>query len=317
MVQVHPFRFGAAADAAPTRAAWVAQVRRAEELGYATFLVADHYTLDFPPIAALMTAADATTAIRVGSLVFDNDFRHPAQLAREVATLDLLSDGRFELGIGAGWRQADYDQVGLPFDGAGVRIDRLIEALAIIKQFFAQESVTFTGTHYRVSELQASPKPLQRPHPPIFIGGGGRRMLTVAGQEADIVGLHLKANADGTVDASERTTAALERKLAWVRQAAGERFASLELSLLASAVVVTDDRHQAAEARARELAAHGGMADTSADMLLADPYLFIGTVEHIVEQITHLRQQFGISYVVMRPDDVEAFAPVVARLAGK
>lgn len=317
MVQVHPFRFGAAADAAPTRAAWVAQVRRAEELGYATFLVADHYTLDFPPIAALMAAADATTAIRVGSLVFDNDFRHPAQLAREVATLDLLSDGRFELGIGAGWRQADYDQVGLPFDGAGVRIDRLIEALAIIKQFFAQESVTFTGTHYRVSELQASPKPLQRPHPPIFIGGGGRRMLTVAGQEADIVGLHLKANADGTVDASERTTAALERKLAWVRQAAGERFASLELSLLASAVVVTDDRHQAAEARARELAAHGGMADTSADMLLADPYLFIGTVEHIVEQITHLRQQFGISYVVMRPDDVEAFAPVVARLAGK
>lgn len=317
MVQVHPFRFGAAADAAPTRAAWVAQVRRAEELGYATFLVADHYTLDFPPIAALMAAADATTAIRVGSLVFDNDFRHPAQLAREVATLDLLSDGRFELGIGAGWRQADYDQVGLPFDGAGVRIDRLIEALAIIKQFFAQESVTFTGTHYRVSELQASPKPLQRPHPPIFIGGGGRRMLTVAGQEADIVGLHLKANADGTVDASERTTAALERKLAWVRQAAGERFASLELSLLASAVVVTDDRHQAAEARARELAAHGGMADTSADMLLADPYLFIGTVEHIVEQITHLRQQFGISYVVMRPDDVEAFAPVVARLVGK
>lgn len=316
MVQARPFRFGAAADSASSRAEWTAQVRRIEELGYATFLVADHYTPDFPPIAALMSAADATTTIRVGSLVFDNDFRHPAQLAREVATLDLLSEGRFELGIGAGWRQADYDQVGLPFDSAGVRIERLIEAIAIIKQYFTQDTVTFAGTHYRVNGLQASPKPLQRPHPPIFIGGGGQRMLTLAGREADIVGLHLKANADGTVDASERTVAALERKLAWVRQAAGEHFASLELSLLASAVVVTEDRRQAAEERARAVAAHGGAADITANVLLADPYLFIGSVEQIVEQVTHLRERFGISYLVVRPDDIEPFAPVVARLAG-
>lgn len=317
MMQARPFRFGAAADAATTRAAWIAQVHRAEDLGYATFLAADHYVLDFPPIAALMAAADATTTLRVGSLVFDNDFRHPAQLAKEVATLDLLSDGRFELGIGAGWHQADYDQVGLPFDSAGVRIDRLTEAVAIIKRFFTQESVTFAGSYYRVNELQASPKPLQRPHPPIFIGGGGQRMLTLAGQEADIVGFHFKVNVDGTVDASERTGAALARKVAWVRQAAGERFASLELNLLASAVVLTEDRRQAAEERVRELAARGGATNITADVLLADPYLFIGTVEQIVEHVTHLREQFGISYLVVRPDDVEAFAPVVARLAGK
>src|SRR5262245_49660190 len=212
-----------------------------------------------------MAAADAAKTIRIGSFVFANDFRHPTQLAKEAAALDLLSDGRFELGIGAGWHQDEYNQIGLPFASASVRIERLAEALTILKQFFTQDSVTFTGAHYHVAGLTAFPKSVQRPHPPIFMGGGGKRLLTLAGQEADIVGLHLKVNADGTVDASERTEAALARKVEWIRQAAGERFGSLEMNLLLSAVVCTEDRRQAAEERAREFAASRGVASRTAD----------------------------------------------------
>src|SRR5215467_14508965 len=173
MAKARPFRFGTAAWGATSREAWIEEVRKAEDLGYATFLLADHYVNEFPPIAALMAAADAAKTMRVGSFVFDNDFRHPALLAKEVATLDLLSGGRFEFGIGAGWNLPEYEQVGLPFDSAGVRISRLEEALSIIKQFFTQESVTFSGTHYRVTDLYATPKPVQRPYPPLFMGGGG------------------------------------------------------------------------------------------------------------------------------------------------
>src|SRR5579859_2635704 len=156
-----PFRFGVVAESAPSRDQWISLVRKTEHLGYATFLLADHYVNEFPPIAALMSAADATNTLRVSTFVFDNDFRHPALLAKEAATLDLLSGGRFELGIGAGWHQPEYEQVGLPFEPAGARIARLTEALSIIKQFFTRESVTFAGAHYRVTELQAFPKPMQ------------------------------------------------------------------------------------------------------------------------------------------------------------
>ena len=312
MANTRPFRFGLAAGSAPSGEAWAAQARRAEESGYATFLVPDHFVNEFPPIAALMAAADATSKLRVGSFVFDNDFRHPALLAKEVATLDLLSGGRFELGIGAGWHQPEYQQVGLPFEPAGVRVGRLIEALSIIKQFFTQESVTFAGEYYRVTDLGAFPKPVQRPYPPLFIGGGGKRVLTLAGQEADIVGLHLKVNADGTVDLSERTEAGLAQKAAWVRQAAGERFASIELSLLLRGVVITDNRQQVAEQRAREQNQPG----VTAEYILTNPYLLIGSVDQIVEQLQQRRERYGISYLVVGEEDMEALAPVVARLAG-
>src|SRR5215813_15374275 len=180
MTAARPFRFGVGGIQALSQAARRALVRRAEELGYAVFLVSDHYDNEIAPLAALMAAADASEAIRIGSFVFNNDLRHPVQLAKEVATLDLLCGGRFELGIGAGWNKAEYDQVGLPFDRATVRIARLAEAIALIKQFFTQESVTFAGDHYRVSGLETSPKPPQRPHLPILIGGGGERMLSLA-----------------------------------------------------------------------------------------------------------------------------------------
>jgi probable F420-dependent oxidoreductase len=311
MTKARPFRFGVAAESAPSKEAWFELVSRAEDMGYTTFLLADHYVNEFPPLAALMAAADATRTIRIGSFVFDNDFRHPALLAKEVATLDLLSGGRFELGIGAGWHRPEYEQVGLPFESAGVRISRLEEALTVIKQFFMQDAVTFAGKHYHVSNLKAFPKPLQQPYPPIFMGGGGKRLLTIAGREAGIIGLHVKVNDDSTVDAWERTEEAIAQKVEWVRQAAGERFAAIELNLLIGGVVVTGDQQQAAERRARE----SGRPGVTAEQLLASPYLLIGSIEQIVERIEQLRERYGISYFVVGSDDMESFAPIIARLA--
>jgi probable F420-dependent oxidoreductase len=312
MSNKRPFRFGVITESAPSREQWRTLVQKAEDLGYDTFLLADHFVNEFPPLAALMAAADATKTLRVGSFVFDNDFRHPALLAKEVATLDLLSGGRFELGIGAGWHQPEYEQTGLPFDRAGVRIQRMEEGLQIIKQFFTQESVTFAGNHYTVTNLKAFPKPFQRPSPPILMGGGGKRLLTLAGQEADIVGLHLKVNADGTVDASERTETALARKVEWVRQAAGERFEKVELNLLIRKVIITQNRQQAAEQYIRD----SRRTEVIAEQLLASPYMLFGSHEQLIEHIQRLREQFGISYFVLDAEDMEVMAPVVARLAG-
>jgi probable F420-dependent oxidoreductase len=315
MAEIRAFRFGAGVSGASSRADWIALARRIEELGYAVLLAPDHFDQEFLPSVALMAAADAAPNLRIGSYVYDNDFRHPALLAKEAAMLDLLSDGRLEFGIGAGWSPSDYEQTGLPFERAGVRIDRLAEAISLVRQFFMQQAVTFAGKYYRVTGLEGTPKPVQRPHPPIFIGGGGKQVLTLAGQEADIVGLHFKVNADNTVDAEERLEGALARKIEWVREAAGARFAAIELNLLLSGVMVTDDRRQAAEERARELQAGGNTM--TADVLLESPYWLIGSVDEMVERLIRLRATHGISYVVAREDAIEAFAPVVARLAGK
>lgn len=313
MSKARPFRFGLVTESASSREQWFTLARKAEELGYATFLLADHYVNEFPPIAALMAAADATRTIHVGTFVFDNDFRHPALLAKEIATLDLLSGGRFELGIGAGWHRPEYDMVGLPFEKAGVRIERLEEALRIIKAFFTEESVTFAGKHYTMTGLQAFPKPLQRPYPPIFMGGGGKKLLSLAAREADIIGLHLKVNDDGTVDASERTEAAIARKVEWVRQAAGERFANLELNLLIGRVVFAENQQQAVE----EFMRTSDRPGVTPEQLLASPYLLFGSVEQIVERLQRYREQFGISYFVVDSEYLESFAPVVAHLAGQ
>jgi probable F420-dependent oxidoreductase len=316
MSNVRPFRFGIVTESAKSRQEWLKLLQRVEELGYATFLLADHYVNEFPPIAALMAAADATKTLRVGSIVFNNDLRHPALLAKEIATLDLLSDGRFELGIGAGWNKPEYDQIGLQFDSAGVRIKRMEEAIEILKQFFTKESVSFDGEQYNVTDLPAFPKPAQRPHPPIFMGGGGKKMLSISGREANIVGIHFKTNIDFSVDISEYGEASFAQKVEWVREAAGPRFADIELNILSGNVVVTDDRQQAAEQIIRRLEERGRSGLTT-EQLLASPYQFIGTVEQICEHIQQLREKFGVSYIVIDSDYMEAFAPVVARLAGK
>ncbi|HEY7122616.1 MAG TPA: TIGR03621 family F420-dependent LLM class oxidoreductase [Ktedonobacterales bacterium] len=313
-----PFRFGikVATDPGdlPSREAWITLARKAENLGYATFSVADHVVNAHLPIVALMCVADATTTLRIGSCVFDNNYRHPVLLAKEVAALDQFSGGRFELGLGAGSLRVDYDQSGLTFDPPGIRVQRLAESVSLLKQFFTQDSVTFASEHYKVTDLAGFPKPMQRPYPPLFIGGGGKKLLTLAAREADIIGVEARLKDDqGRADPSERTEAALGQKIALLREVAGERFAAIELNYGFGTVLVTEDRQQVAEQRARERAATG----VTAEQILANPYLLIGTVEYMVETLQRRREQYGISYLQVFFQDIDAFAPVVARLAGK
>lgn len=258
-----------------------------------------------------MAAADATTRLRVGSLVFDNDYRHPVVLAKEAATLDLLSDGRLDFGLGAGWLTSDYEQTGIPFDPPGTRIERMAEALEIIKSFFAGGAVSFTGKYYRVQDVEATPSPLQKPHPPIVIGGGGRRMLRLAAREADIVSINFNLN-EGKVNRNLVRTGfadATEEKLAWIREAAAERLPEIELSVTVFVANVTSDRGSVAAAMAAGLQAE-------ASDVLATPHFLIGTPEQIVEDLQARRERYGVSYIVVPGEAAESLAPVVARLTG-
>ena len=319
MPHPRPFRFGIINERAHAPGVWTAQARRAENEGYATFLIRDHFIADpfgdqFAPIAALATAAAVTTRLRVGTLVIDNDYRHPVILAKEAATLDVLSDGRFELGLGAGWLRAEYEKAGMSFDTAGVRIGRLEEAIHVIKGLFGQAPLTFAGRHYAIDALSGFPKPVQRPHPPILVGGGSPRILRLAGRLADTVGILTASVATGVQvdDPAERLATRTLEKLAWVREGAGARFDELELSLVI-APLVTDDRGLRAEALIRERRWTG----VTADDVLAMPSIFIGSVEQIVEAMLVRRTQYGFSYYVIADRQLDAFGPVVARLAGR
>ena len=267
------FRFGVVGEGIRSGPELVATARRAEELGYDTLLLRDHFVAapfgdQLAPMVALMAAAAATRTLRVGTLVLDNDYRHPVLLAKEAATLDLLSGGRFELGIGAGWARDEYERAGMAFDPPGIRVDRLEEAVRVLKGLFAGSVLTFPGHHYSVTELQSFPMPAQRPHPPILIGAGSRRMLSIAGREADIVGILPRALPDGTIsdDLQERSPAAIAQKLEWVRQAAGDRFGQVELSAMVS-VVVADNHHKGAE----QLAVERGWGSEAAGAILEMP----------------------------------------------
>src|ERR1700693_5548558 len=173
-----PFRFGVVEAHAPSRTAWVTIARRVEELGYATLLIPDRTNIgSLAPMPALAVAASATTSLRVGSYVFCNGYRHPVLLAREAATLDLLSDGRFEPGLGTGVSSSEFQQMGIPFGSAGARVEQLEETLQIIKRLFTEEAVNFTGKYYTVTEMRGYPRPVQKPHMPILVAGAGERML--------------------------------------------------------------------------------------------------------------------------------------------
>lgn len=308
-----PFRFGVTTVNASSREEWREKARKAEDLGYSTLVMPDHFTMNFSVSVALMAAADAATGLRVSSFVYDNDFRHPAILAKEAATLDVLSGGRFEFGIGAGWLVSEYEQTGIPFDPAGMRVSRLEESLRIIKQLFAGETVTFEGTHYKISGLTGLPRPVQRPHPPIFIGGGGKRILSLAAREADIVGIHVKVTDDGTVESTENLERSLAQKVAWVHEAAGERYDALELNTLIHTVIITDNRQQAIEQLARERA----QPTKTIDRIWASLHSCIGSHEEIIEELQRRRELYDISYIAIPEFAREAFAPVVARLAGQ
>lgn len=310
-----PFRFGVNVWNAKSRADWVETARKIEALGYATLTLPDHLTDLIAPIPAMVSAAEATTTLRVGSNVLNNDLRHPVLVAREAAAVDLLSDGRLQLGLGAGSIRSEYDQAGMNFERGGVRVARLAEAVTIIKGLLKGEQVTFAGRYYRVTGHTLSPLPIQRPHPPLLIGGNGSRLLTLAAQEADIVGLSgltFRSGGAAPPDLSGWKTASVDERVKLVREAAGEeRYARIELNALVQRVVVTDHRRRTAE----ELTSR--WPQLTPDEILQSPYVLIGTVDQLVEDLQARRARWGISYYVVFEPYLDAFAPVVARLAGK
>lgn len=310
MPDARPFRFGVMAFTADSRRAWEEKARRIEASGYDVLIVADHLTNELPAVPSLIAAAYATSTIRIGCTVFANDFKHPVVLAQEAAMIDMLSEGRFEFGIGAGWLKDEYERAGIPFDPPGVRIARMVEGLHVIKGLWGAESFTYNGAHYTITELDGTPKPVQRPHPPIFIGGTGKKMLEVAGREADIAGLLPKTLPYGGHDWASSTEDSLAERIGWVRDAAGSRFARIELGLIAFRAVVTDDQL----AKASEFEAKYRL---TAEQLLASPDFLIGSVDQIEERLLDLRERFGTTYFTVSETDFAGFAPVVARLAGR
>jgi len=310
---VRPFRFGVNVRSAGSAAEWAEKARKVEALGYSVLLVPDHLAELLAPFPALAAAAAATRRLRVGTAVLNNDLRHPVLTAREAATLDVLSDGRLELGLGAGHMRSEYEQAGLTFDAGATRVGRLAEAVVIVKELLEGKPVSFTGRHYRVSDHTIHPRPVQRPRPPVFIGGNAPRLLEVAAREADIIGLTGIAFRRGGAepDVSDFRAAIVDQRVALVREAAGARADRLELNALVQRVIVTDDRRKAA----RELAT-GRWAALTPDDVLASPYVLIGTVDEMIDDLRVRRERWGISYVMTHEPFMDALAPVVTRLAG-
>ncbi|CAN5616834.1 LLM class F420-dependent oxidoreductase [soil metagenome] len=310
----HPrkFRFGVQLATTASAEEWIGLAQRAEALGYSSVLMPDHFGDQLAPVPALMAAADATTELRVGALVFDNDYKHPVVLAKEAATIDVLSGGRLELGLGAGWMASDYEQSGIVYDPPRVRVDRMEEAIAVLKGLFADGRCNFRGEHYQISDLDGLPKPTQRPHPPLLIGAGAPRMLSIAAQHADIVGINPSIHS-GEVDADaarDGTAGRTDEKVAQVRSAAGERYADLELNMLIFAAMLSDDR---AALREQMAPLFGLEPDGLGDY----PHAWFGTAEQIADDLRARRDRWDVSYLVVQgPDAMEAMAPVVAILAG-
>ncbi len=300
MMSDRPFRFGVVAAQAGSGDEWVAKARRVEALGYGTLVVPDTLQHSLAPLPALAIAAAATTSLRVGTYVLANDYRNPVLLAKETATLDRLTGGRFELGLGAGRPSAEVDarMLGLPFGRGGERLARLAEALALIKPLLAGEQVSAPGPHYAAAGATISPLPLQQPRPPILVAGSGSRLLALAAREADIVGLGV---------APDATEAVVAEKVDLLREAAGDRFGHLELNLNLMAVGGTLPRWIAAQFGAR--AAHYARSE-------AVPVL-TGDTDAMCETLLRRRASLGISYVMVADELLEVFAPVVARLAGQ
>src|SRR5215471_14411552 len=318
MTGQRPFRFGTVVhNTSPSKSRFIEQARKAEQLGYSILLVPDHLGDQFAPALGLAMAATATSRIRLGTFVYDNDFRHPVVLAKEAATLDVLSNGRFEFGLGAGWMRSEYEQCGIAFDEPRVRIERMAEALYIIKGLFAGGPLSFSGKYYTLTEMPGRPAPFQHPHPTILIGGSGKRMLSLAAREADIVGLSPRIQGDAveshmndTLDISDALSSAVTQKVEWIRQAAGVRFDDLELNAIVLDVQITNDRRQAAELLANRYG-------VSCEQVLSTPHFLVGSVEQICEDLEKYRERYTISYFVVWEEFMEAFAPVVEQLTGK
>jgi probable F420-dependent oxidoreductase len=312
MAHARRFRFGVQTSGAGSRREWQEKARKIEALGYSSLYMPDHF-LDtvHAPMVGIAAAAEATESLRVGTLVLGNDYKHPAVVAKEFASLDVLSGGRVETGIGAGWQRSDYEALGLPYDSHGTRIERLEEALAILKGAWGPDPFSLAGEHYTIADYDGIPKPVQRPHPPILVGGGGPRLLRLAGREADIVGINpnLRAGQIST-DAAQDTVASMtKQKIEWVREGAGDRFDDLELQIRYFLCTITDDRRALADA----IAPGFGL---DPDEALESGVALVGTVHECCDILERRREEWGVSYAVLGEDQFEAFAPVVARLAG-
>jgi probable F420-dependent oxidoreductase len=302
------FRFGVSVRRAKDGPDWREKARRAEALGYSVFLVPDHLSDILPPWVALTVAAEAAPTMRVGTFVLNNDLRHPALVAREAAALDLLSEGRVEVGLGAGHMEAEYEQIGLRFEPNSVRVERLGEAVAIVKRLLAGEEVTFSGDHYRLRDHSVSPRPVQTPRPPLLLGGNSRSLLELAGREADIVSFLGFSHRQGgrTFDMDAFGADGTDERIRVVREAAGSRFDDLELNAVVQRVVVTDDARSAA-------AELGKDAELSVDEVLASPYLLVGSVDAIADGLRARHERHGFTYWVVPEGVMDAFAPVIPR----
>jgi probable F420-dependent oxidoreductase len=308
------FRFAAQLSKAPeaTARSWAEQARQAEDLGYSTLLMPDHFGDQLAPVPALAAVAAATTTLRLGSLVFCNDYRHPVVLAKEAATLDVLSDGRLELSLGAGWMRTDYDQSGIPYDHPAVRVARFEEAVKVVQGLLRTDGpFNFHGEYYEVLGHALAPRPVQRPGPPLIIGGGGKRVLSFAGRHADIVSVNvnLREGTGGPETAADATPERTRTKIGWVREAAGDRFDDLELNSLIGFVLVTDD----AATLAAQMAPAFGIDPVDA---LHVPLALVGTLEEMADELEWRRDEYGISYWSIESDSWETLGPVVGKLAG-
>ncbi len=305
------FRFAAQIPTAPSRSAWVEKARKAEDLGYSCLTMPDHFGEQLAPVPAMMAAADATNELRIGTLVFGNDYKHPLVLAKEAATLDLLSEGRLELGLGAGWMRSDYEQAGLAYDPPAVRVERFEEAVGVIKGLMGEGAFSHRGKHYRISDHDGFPKPVQRPHPPIAIGGGGKRVLSLAARQADIVSVNpnLREGLGGAETAPDSSPQRTDLKLDWVKAAAGERLERIELSALVGFCLVTEKAGQIAEAMAPTFG-------IPAEECLQVPVCLIGTIGSMADELRRRRERWGFSYVGFDGDSWETMAPLVDKLAG-
>jgi probable F420-dependent oxidoreductase len=325
MSKSKPFRFGLQAYAPASAKDWRDLARKAESMGFSSFHLADHVIGPGPAlnatghpvqtvaaIPAMAVAAEATDTIKVGCRVLCVDYRNPVMLAKEVATLDFFSGGRLELGLGAGWLQNEYEAMGIRFDRAGVRIDRMEEVIELLRASFADGELNIDGGHVHAVGFEAVPKPVSKPGPPLMIGGGAKRVLTIAGREADIVSLNFD-NSSGKLGAEgigSSTAELTEQKIRWVREGAGDRFADIELEIAAYFTIVTPD----GEGTRSKMAPMFGMTP---EVLAEHPHALIGSIDEICDRIVERRERYGISYVSFGASAIDAVAPVIERLAGK
>jgi probable F420-dependent oxidoreductase len=314
----HPFRFAVSTSAAESAAAWRDGARKAEDQGYSTLHVSDHYVdaasnggQMLAAIPAMAAAEAVTSTLRVGARVLCIDYHHPVVLAKSMATLDLLSDGRLEFGLGAGWVASEYEAMGLQMADAPTRIARLADTISFVKTFFTGETLDLDGPHVTAKGFKGEPLPVQRPCPPIIIGGGARKVLTLAGQVADIVSFNFdnRAGVVGPQGVQSSSAEAMDQKVAWVREGAGDRFGDIELEVGAYFTAVTDDPAPVAERM-------GQMFGLTPEAMIDHPNALIGSVEQICEALLARRERYGFSYVTVAQRNADAFAPVVARLAG-